>query len=213
MRKKQKTAPAAQQQPQEPKNPVFSLAKQVLHLLQNKLVASILLFAQGILFLVSPSGDLTGTIRISAGLVILACAGIIIFHLKKGKGKLADRIICVINGLVILAAIFFLFRPDIIEPHVRIITGVITVVMSVINLIGTLKIKNKKDWKFIVSVAGAAALAGLGVFMLLADEAGIAVFQQSIGAILILNALANIWYLVQQRRHEKEAGKAAKAAG
>ena len=40
--------------------------------------------------------------------------------------------------------------------------------------------------------------------MLAADEGPIAVAQRSIGAILILNAIANIWYIVQFSRKEEQ---------
>ena len=47
--------------------PVFRTAKGILKLLQNKVIASLMLLGQGVLFLVSPSGDMKPTIRISAG--------------------------------------------------------------------------------------------------------------------------------------------------
>jgi uncharacterized membrane protein HdeD (DUF308 family) len=211
-RKKQEAAPAAEQQPQEPKNPVLSVTKHIMELLKNKLVASLLLFAQGILFLVAPSGDMELTIRISAGIIILACTVMLVFHLKRKPRKVGDYILAVINGLLILAAAFFLFKPVIIEPYVKIAVGGVTIVMSLINLFETLKIKEKKDWKFIVSVVGAVAMMALGIFMIVADERQIAIAQRSIGAFLILNALANIWYMVQLHQQQKKMEKAVRKA-
>ena len=211
-KKKQEAAAPAPQKPREPVNPVITVARRVMDLLKNKLVASLLLFAQGILFLAAPSGDMSGTIRMSAGVVILACAVMIVFHLKREKQTLWNRIVAGVCGALILVAVFFLVRPEIIEPYVKIAVGVVTILMSLVNLIQTLKIEKKKDWKFVVSVAGAVAMAALGVFMIVADESSIAVAQRSIGAILILNALANIWYIVQLHQKTKEMKKEVKKA-
>lgn len=212
MRKKKQEAAPAPQKPREPANPVFTVVRRVMDLLKNKLVASLMLFAQGILFLVAPSGDMSGTIRISAGIVIVACAVMIVFHLKREKQTLRNRIAAGVCGALILAAAFLLYKPETIEPYVKIAVGGVTILMSLVNLIQTLKIEKKKDWKFVVSVAGAVAMAALGVFMIVADEAGIAVAQRSIGAILMLNALANIWYIAQLHRKTKEMKKEVKKA-
>ena len=148
------------------KRPVVRTAKHVVRLLQNKVIGSLLLCGQGILFLVSPSGDVTP----------------------------------------------ILFRPGFIKPFVRIVVGVITIITALINLIETLKIKNKKDWKFIVSLVGVLAIAALGIFMIAAGEEEIAVMQRSIGAILILNAVVNIWYIIQLHREIKKAGQPKQGA-
>ncbi|MBO7662644.1 MAG: DUF308 domain-containing protein [Clostridia bacterium] len=203
MRKQTVEKAPAPSAPAEPKNPVVSITKRVLDLLQNKIIASLMLFGQGILFLVSPSGDMEGTIRISAGIIILACVIMIVFHLKRTQKTVWDRIISGICGLLIAAAIVFIFRPVLIEPYVKTVVGAVTILTGLVNLFHTLKIEKKKDWKFIVSIAGAAAIIVLGIFMLTVDEGGIAVAQRSIGAILILNAIANIWYIIQFSRKEE----------
>ena len=118
MRKKKQEAAPAPQKPREPANPVFTVVRRVMDLLKNKLVASLMLFAQGILFLVAPSGDMSGTIRISAGIVIVACAVMIVFHLKREKQTLRNRIAAGVCGALILAAAFLLYKPETIEPYV-----------------------------------------------------------------------------------------------
>ena len=197
MRKQAVEKTPAPSAPAGPKNPVFSITKRVMDLLKNKIIASLLLFGQGVLFLIAPSGDMAGTIRISAGIIIL-----IVFHLKRAQKTVWDRSISGLCGLLIAAAVFFIFRPNLIEPYVKIVVGAVTIVTGLVNLFHTLKIEKKKDWKFVVSIAGAAAIIVLGIFMLAADEGPIAVAQRSIGAILILNAIANIWYIVQFSRKE-----------
>ena len=79
-----RTKKAKEKNPAEEKgNPVFRTAKGILKVLQNKIVASVMLLGQGILFLVSPSGDMKPTIRISAGLIILAA--LIMIFLSLGQ--------------------------------------------------------------------------------------------------------------------------------
>lgn len=192
-------------------NPVFRTAKGILKVLQNKVIASLMLLGQGVLFLVSPSGDMKPTIRISAGLIIFVALIMIFQHLRPSqKRSKLDIVIAVFNGLLIPAAIFCMVSPQTIEPFVRFAVGIVTVVTGLLNLNQTLKIKNKKDWKFVVSVIGAVAIMGLGIVMMVAQVESIAVAQRVIGTFLVLNGLANIWYIVQLRREMKEERKAQK---
>lgn len=179
------------------KSPVVRTARHVIRLLQNKVVASLMLFGQGVLFLASPSGDMTPTIRMSAGMIILVCLMVIFLHMRHREKSGTDIAITVMDGLLIAAAAYFLAVPDTIEPYVRIAAGAVAVITALVNLVETLKIRNRKDWKFIVSLAGVLAVATLGVMMIVARQEDIAVTQRSIGAILILNAVVNIWYIVQ----------------
>ena len=185
--------------------PVIDTARRVFHLLQNKVIGSVMLFGQGILFLVSPSGDVTPTIRLSAGILILVCLIVIFLHLRPKKKSRLDIAIIAVNGVLIAAAAFFLFLPEIIKPFVRTAVGGVTVITALVNLTETLKIRRKKDWKFIVSVVGALAIAALGIVTIAAGEESIAVMQRSIGAILILNAVVNIWYIIQLHQKIKKS--------
>ena len=196
---------------EEKGNPVFRTAKGILKVLQNKTIASLMLLGQGVLFLVSPSGDMKPTIRISAGLIILVALIMIFLHLRHSpKRSKPDVVIAVFNGLLIPAAIFCMVSPQTIEPFVRFAVGIVTILTGLLNLIQTLKIENKKDWKFVVSVIGAVAIMGLGVVMMAAQVESIAVTQRVIGTFLVLNGLANIWYIIQLRRKMKEERKAQK---
>ena len=66
---------------------------------------------------------------------------------------------------------------------------------------------------FIVSVIGAVAIMGLGIVMIAAQVEDVAVAQRVIGGFLVLNGLANIWYIVQLRKQMKEKEKAHKDEG
>ena len=203
---KKKARPEKTKTEEEKKrSPVIRTAKGVLRLMQNKVIASLMMLGQGVLFLISPSGDMKPTIRISAGLIILVSLVLIILHLKQPKKSALDIAIAVFNGLLIPAAAFCLASPHTIEPFVRFAVGIVTIVTGLINLIETLKIKNKKDWKFVVSVAGAVALIALGIVMAAAHVDSVAVTQRVIGIFLVLNAVANIWYFIQFRREARES--------
>lgn len=192
-------------------SPVFRTAKSILKLLQNKIIASLMLLGQGVLFLVSPSGDMKPTIRISAGLIILVALIVIFLHLIHTRKRNAlDIAIGVFNGLLIPAAVFCLVSPQSVEPFVRFAVGIVTIVTGLLNLVETLKIKNRKDWKFVVSVIGAVAVMGLGIVMAAARVEDVAVTQRVIGIFLALNGLANIWYALQLRRKMKEERRARK---
>ena len=194
--------------------PVFRTAKGILKLLQNKVIASLMLLGQGVLFLVSPSGDMKPTIRISAGLIIFVALILIFLHLRYPlKRNALDIAVAVFNGLLIPPAIFCMISPQTVEPFVRFALGIVTIVTGLLNLTETLKIKNRKDWKFIVSVIGAVAIMGLGIVMIAAQVEDVAVAQRVIGGFLVLNGLANIWYIVQLRKQMKEKEKAHKDEG
>ena len=92
---------------------MFRTAKSILKLLQNKVIASLMLLGQGVLFLASPSGDMKPTIRISAGLIILVALIMLFLHLRHPqKRNVLDIVIAVFNGLLIPAAIYCLISPE-----------------------------------------------------------------------------------------------------
>ena len=64
------------------KNPVVRTAKWAVSMMKNKLIASLILLIQGILFIVSPAGNMQGMVQIGAAVVILACVINILLHLE-----------------------------------------------------------------------------------------------------------------------------------
>ena len=189
----------------EKKNPLFRAAKHILQLLQNKVIASLMMFGQGILFIVSPSGDMEPTVRISAGVVLAFCVFMMVYHLVRKEKKGLDILIAVISFVFAGAAVYCMISPQTVKPYVKTVVGYVTVATGLVNLVQTLKIEKKKDWKFVVSVLGAVAITALGIVMIIAEESDVAAMQQSIGAILMLNALANIWYIIQLHRTSHSA--------
>ena len=185
------------------KNPVVRTGKWAVNLTKNKLIASLMLLVQGILFIAAPQGNMSGTVQIAAGVVIAACAVNILLHLvQKNKGFI-NYLLTVINALFIAAAVFCLVSPQTIEPYVRVIVGAITALTGLINLVETLKIEKRKTWQKAIGVIAAIVMIGLGVTMMIANAAEVELVQQSTGGFLILSALLNIWYAIRLKHASK----------
>lgn len=94
------------------RNPVVFTAQWAVSLMKNKLIASLALLVQGILFIVSPSANMRSTVQIGAAIIILACAANILLHLLASKKSWIDCILAVLNGMVIIAAILCFANPQ-----------------------------------------------------------------------------------------------------
>ena len=185
------------------RNPVVFTAQWAVSLMKNKLIASLALLVQGILFIVSPSANMRSTVQIGAAIIILACAANILLHLLASKKSWIDCILAVLNGMVIIAAILCFANPQWIEPYVRMAAGIIMVLSNAVNLIESLKVEKKKDWKFAVGLIVSIVMMGLGVATAAASAAKVEIMQQRIGIFLILNALTNLWYIFRLRQTGK----------
>lgn len=185
------------------RNPVVFTAQWAVSLMKNKLIASLALLVQGILFIVSPSANMRSTVQIGAAIIILACVANILLHLLASKKSWIDCILAVLNGMVIIAAILCFANPQWIEPYVRMAAGIIMVLSNAVNLIESLKVEKKKDWKFAVGLIVSIVMMGLGVATAAASAAKVEIMQQSIGIFLILNALTNLWYIFRLRQTGK----------
>ncbi len=182
------------------KNPVVRTGKWAVSLMKNKLVASLMMLVQGILFIAAPAGNMKGTVQIASAVVILACAINILLHLCQKDRGTVDVLLALVNAVFVAAAVFCLASPAAVEPYVRIVVGVITVLTAVVNLIETLKLEKKKGWQFAVGIIAAVVMITLGGTMILAGEAKIEIVQQSSGIFLILSALINIWYVIRLKK-------------
>ena len=185
------------------KNPVVRTGKWAVNLTKNKLIASLMLLVQGILFIAAPQGNMSGTVQIAAGVVIAACAVNILLHLMQKNKGFINYLLTVINALFIAAAVFCLVSPQTIEPYVRVIVGAITALTGLINLVETLKIEKRKTWQKAIGVIAAIVMLGLGVTMMIASAAEVELVQQSTGGFLILSALLNIWYAIRLKHASK----------
>lgn len=178
------------------KNPVVKTAKWAMSLLKNKIIISLLMLVTGILFLIAPSGNMNGTVIIIAIIVIVfALINICIHLIPKNRTKM-DVFLAIVNLLLIGFSVFCLISPSTVEPIVRYVFAILTIITNLVNLIEVLKFENKKSWRFVVGLIVAIVMIGLGVAMIVAGEAVITSIQQGIGVFLIINALINIWYII-----------------
>lgn len=143
-------------------NPVVNTGRWALGLMKNKLVASVMLLIQGILFIAAPQGKSRGTVQIASVVVILACAVNIALHIRQKRKTALSCALILLNAILLAAAIFCLISPQTVEPYVRIVCGVITLISGLINLIETLKIEKKKNWRFAVGLIAAIVTMALG---------------------------------------------------
>ncbi|MBR6095352.1 MAG: DUF308 domain-containing protein [Oscillospiraceae bacterium] len=178
------------------KNPVVKTAKWAMSLMKNKIIVSLLMLVSGILFLVAPSGNMNGTvITIAIIVIVFALINIGIHLIPKDRTKM-DIFLSVVNVLLIGFSVFCLIFPSTVEPIVRYVFAVLTIISNLVNLIEVLKFENKKSWRFAVGLIVAVIMIGLGIGMLIAGETVIASMQQGIGVFLIINAVINIWYII-----------------
>ncbi len=194
------------------KNPVIQTAKWAISLMKNKIVVSLVMLVTGILFLVFPAGNMNGTIVIVSVIIVAAALINIGVHLIPKDRTKMDVFLSFINVLIIALAVFCIISPSTVEPFVRAIYAVFTVISNFVNLIEVLKFENKKSWRFIIGLFVAVIMIGLGVAMAVSSENVIASFQQAIGIFLIINAVTNIWYIISLNTKAKKAQESAEEA-
>ncbi len=185
------------------KNPVVRTGKWAVSLMKNKLIASLMLLVQGIVFIFAPQGDMSGMVQIAAVIVIVACAINILLHLMQENKGFINYLLTFVNVVFIAAAVFCLVSPQTVEPYVRIVIGAMTALTGLVNLVETLKIEKRKSWQKTVGVIAAIVMTGLGLTMMIASAAKVELVQQSAGIFLILSALVNIWYIVRLKQASK----------
>lgn len=183
----------------ERKNPLMRTARLAASLMKNQIITSLILLFQGLLFFFLPSGDLAGFVQMMAVVLLLAAGVNILVHWFSRERSNTDIYLIGANMALAAFAIYCLILPDEVEPAVRLVLAVITIVCNGINLVSVLKLENKKTWRFAVGLGAAIAWLVLGVAMLFAPEEVIAGIQRGIGLLLVLNALTNIWYILRMQ--------------
>ncbi len=189
------------------KNPVIRTAKWAISLMKNQIVLSLVLLIQGVIFIVAPSGDMTGAVTIIAIILIVAALINIGIHLIPKEREKIDIFLSVINLLLIGVCVFSLISPSTVEPLIRYFFAILTIFGNIANLIGVFKLENKKSWRFFVGLFVSVIMIGLGIAMFIAEESVIAAMQQGIGLFLIINSLMNIWYIIRLYFEAKRAKK------
>ena len=200
----------------ERKNPLLRTARVAMTLLKDQIVTSLILLFQGLLFFFLPSGDLEGLVNLIAlGLLLAAIINMAIHWFTKDRTNLDVFLVAASMGLAAFA-IYCLAVPNLVEPLLRLILAIITLVTNGINLVSVLKLENKRTWRFVVGLCASIGWLVLGVAMLIAPEQIIAEIQHGIGLLLVLNAVTNIWYILRTRAAsmtKQDAPQGEEAAG
>ena len=192
----------ADNQPKETtlqKNIVVKTAKFVIGLMKYKIVVSVVMLVQGVIFIVMPNADLTWTVRLALAVLILASVVNIILHILSYRrdGRVTDIILSVVNLLIIGGCVFLEIRPDIVEPYVRIALGVVTIVLNIVNIIEISHIEDVHRWKFYVGLTAAVIMIVLGSAMIFASAEVIESIQVLCGVVLVINCTINIWFILR----------------
>ena len=187
------------------KNPVIKGTRFAFKLMKNKLVISLLMIVQGLLFIFYPSGNVGGLIQTAAVIVIAATVINVLLHLLHKDRTAGDYLLAVLNIVLCVFAVFCLVLPGAIEPYVRAAVGAFTIGANLVSLVEVLRYENKKSWRFIVGIIAAIVMIVLGAAMIIAPENIIANIRIGIGWILILNAVINVWYIIRLYFVSKDA--------
>jgi len=192
------------------KNPIIKTAKWAMSMMKNKIIVSLVMIATGFMFLLTPSGNMNGMVIIIAIIIIAAALINIAIHLIPKDRTKMDIFLSIINLLLIIFGVFCLITPATVEPAVKFIFAVFTIVTNFISLIEVFRIENKKSLVFFLGLFVAIIMIGLGIAMLVAGDKVIASIQQGIGVFLIINSVVNIWYIIRlgiKARKEKKAAR------
>jgi len=191
------------------KNPVIRTAKWAMNMMRNKIIVTLFMIITGISFIVAPQGNMDGTVRLAAVVVIAAAAiNILIRMIPKDRSKL-DIFLSFLNLVLIVLGVICLIIPSLIEPFVRTFVAVVTILTNLVSIFELFKLENKKSLRFIIGVFASVIMIGLGVTMIIAGEEKIAAMQQGVGIFLILNALVNLWPIIRLHFEARKAKSAA----
>ena len=91
------------------KNFVAQTVKWILSLLKNKIIASLVLFVQGLMFIIMPNGDMTGTVKIAAAVLSIAAVVNIFVHLLSKERNILDFIFIFFSVILGAVGIFSSF--------------------------------------------------------------------------------------------------------
>ena len=178
------------------KNPVIKSVKWIMSLLKNKVIFTLVILIQGIVYILSPEGSATGTVTIGAILLIAAAVINICIHLIPKERGFSDYLLSLLNVGLLVLGVFCLIQTETVEPYVRVVVGVLSMMTHLTNLIEVLRYE-KKDWKYTLGLIVSVLMIGIGFAMCVASTEVIEKMQISVGGFLILNAVVNLWYILR----------------
>jgi len=189
------------------KNPIMKTAKWAMSMMKNKIIVTLSLLVTGLSFVILPMGNMNGTVIVAAVIIIAFAAINIGIHLIPKDRTLTDYLLSLLNLVLIGFGIFCIISPSTVEPGVRVLFALFTIIDNIINLVEVFKLENKKSWRFFLGLFVAVIMIGLGIGMIIAGEHVIESMQQGVGWFLIINSLVNLWYIIRLGIESKKAAK------
>ena len=161
----------------------------------GKVLASVVLFALGVLLLVAPMETLTAYVRVIGGILLLAAAvGILIFALTPAVSRSALLLIgSIVGGAV---GLLFLIAPGIVTGALPFVFGLLLLIASVSDLFSAIALPFGKLISIILSLIGII----LGLVILMNPNAIAAFVTRVIGLSFIYEALVGLVTAVFARR-------------
>lgn len=162
---------------------------------RNKIIGALFLLVQGLFFVVKPGTDMTGLARIVGILVIVAAiVSIISYFAAKDKSSIRTWTV-VLCFLLIGMSIAGLVYLDSFGKAVRNIMGVVILFSGVSNILGALRLEEKKGIQLAVSIVAGVIQLGFGIGLIVAPIEVSTIMKRYMGIVLILNALIDLWFI------------------
>ncbi|MBR1797934.1 MAG: DUF308 domain-containing protein [Clostridiales bacterium] len=161
----------------------------------SMLVASLILLAVGIAFIVWPEQAATVLARVVAG--ILTATGVfelVLFALGKRKGY--TDVPAVLTGVVLtVLGVFLIIKPDTMLNFFNILFGIVIIVIGIDHIFQSIFIIRyvRRLW-WISLLVGIAALA-MGVITILNPFSAVKTAMIIIGITMVIEAIGGIWNL------------------
>ena len=161
----------------------------------GKLLASLVLFALGVLLLAAPMETLTAYVRVIGGILLLAAVvGIVVFVLTAVANRSALLLIGSIAAGVV--GLVFLIAPGVVTGALPFVFGVLLLIASVSDLFSAIALPFGKLISIILSLIGVI----LGLVILMNPNAIAAFITRVIGLSFIYESLVGLVTAVFARR-------------
>lgn len=162
---------------------------------RNKIIGALFLLVQGLFFVMKPGTDMTGFARIVGILVIVAAAvSIISYFADKDKSSLSTWTV-VLCFLLIGMSIVGLMYLDSFGKALRYIMGAVVIFSGASNILGAVRLEEKKGAQLAVSLAAGVIQLGFGVGLIAAPIEVSTIMKRYMGIVLVLNALIDLWFI------------------
>lgn len=172
---------------------------------RSKVLAALLFLVTGILFLAKPEGDMTLTVMYVLGLlVVVALLDVLIFFLTKDRHKVSFLLL-IVDALIVIGGIILMFHRDFLATALPYVMGVGSILNGIMNLSQSLWVEKEKSWKLVLTIVLALLSMGVGVTLLVRASEASRLMKQTMGGLLIIDAITDLWVMLQMSMAVKKA--------